>query len=181
MIKKGSYEAADDVARQQVEQGAQMLDINMDEGLLNSAEAMTIFLNLLAGEPEVSRIPFVLDSSRWEVLESGLKCVQGKCVVNSISLKDGETTFIEQANLVRRYGAAVIVMAFDEEGQADSVERKVSICQRAYDILTNRVGFPPEDIIFDPNIFAVGKGIEEHNSYGLDFIESTRQIKKKLP
>ena len=181
MIKKGSYEAAVDVARQQVEQGAQMLDINMDEGLLNSAEAMTIFLNLLAGEPEVSRIPFVLDSSRWEVLESGLKCVQGKCVVNSISLKDGETTFIEQANLVRRYGAAVIVMAFDEEGQADSVERKVSICQRAYDILTNRVGFPPEDIIFDPNIFAVGTGIEEHSSYGLDFLEATRQIKKKLP
>ena len=181
MIKKGSYEAAVDVARQQVEQGAQMLDINMDEGLLDSAEAMTIFLNLLAGEPEVSRIPFVLDSSRWEVLESGLKCVQGKCVVNSISLKDGENTFIEQANLVRLYGAAVIVMAFDEEGQADSVERKVFICQRAYDILTNRVGFPPEDIIFDPNIFAVGTGIEEHNSYGLDFLEATRQIKKKLP
>ena len=148
MIKSGSYEAAVEVARQQVEQGAQMLDINMDEGLLDSVEAMTTFLNLLAGEPEVSRIPFVLDSSRWEVLESGLKCVQGKCVVNSISLKDGETRFIEQANLVRLYGAAVIVMAFDEDGQADTVDRKVSICQRAYDILTNTVGFPPEDIIF---------------------------------
>ncbi len=181
MIKSGSYEAAVEVARQQVEQGAQMLDINMDEGLLDSAEAMTIFLNLLAGEPEVSRIPFVLDSSRWEVLESGLKCVQGKCVVNSISLKDGETRFIEQANLIRLYGAAVIVMAFDEHGQADTVEKKVSICQRAYDILTDTVGFPPEDIIFDPNIFAVGTGIEEHNSYGLHFLEATRQIKKSLP
>ena len=181
MIKTGAYESAVEVARQQVEQGAQMIDINMDEGLLDSSEAMTIFLNFLAGEPEVSRVPFVLDSSKWDVLESGLKCVQGKCVVNSISLKDGETPFIEQARLIQLYGAATIVMAFDERGQADTPERKISICQRAYDILTEIVGLPPEDIIFDPNIFAVGTGIEEHNSYGLHFLEATSQIKKRMP
>ena len=181
MIKDDSYETAVEIAKQQVEQGAQMLDINMDEGLLDSNEAMTTFLNLLAGEPEVSRVPFVLDSSRWEVLESGLKCVQGKCVVNSISLKDGEATFIQQAKLIQLYGAAVIVMAFDEQGQADTPERKVSICQRAYEILVDKVGFLPEDIIFDPNIFAVGTGIREHDSYGLYFLEATRKIKESLP
>jgi len=181
LITDDDYEAAVEVARQQVSSGAQMLDINMDEGLLDSVAAMTRFLNLLATEPSVSRIPFVLDSSRWEVIEAGLKCVQGKSVVNSISLKDGEAEFIEKARLARRYGAAVIVMAFDEEGQADTVERKVAICERAARVLQEEVGFPMEDVIFDPNIFAVGTGIEEHNEYGLAFLEATRQIKARIP
>ena len=181
LIADDDYEGAVGVARQQEQSGAQMLDVNMDEGLLDSVAAMTRFLNLLGSEPAVSRIPFVLDSSRWDVLEAGLKCVQGKGVVNSISLKDGEEPFVEKARLARRYGAAVIVMAFDEEGQADTVERKVTICERAYEILTERAGFPPEDIIFDPNIFAVGTGIEEHNEYAIAFIDATRQIKELLP
>ena len=181
LITDDAYEAAVEVARQQVVSGAQMLDINMDEGLLDSVEAMTTFLNLLGSEPSVSRIPFVVDSSRWEVLEAGLKCVQGKCVVNSISLKDGEAAFVEKARLARRYGAAVIVMAFDEEGQADTVERKVAICERAAHVLREKAGFPLEDVIFDPNIFAVGTGIEEHNAYAIAFIEATRQIKERIP
>ena len=180
LIADDDYEGAVWVARQQEQNGAQMLDVNMDEGLLDSVAAMTRFLNLLGSEPAVSRIPFVLDSSRWDVLEAGLKCVQGKGVVNSISLKDGEEPFVEKARLARRYGAAVIVMAFDEEGQADTVERKVAICDQAYQILTEKVGFPPEDIIFDPNIFAVGTGIEEHNEYAIAFIDATRQIKERL-
>jgi 5-methyltetrahydrofolate--homocysteine methyltransferase len=181
LITDDAYESAVEVARQQVASGAQMLDINMDEGLLDSVEAMTTFLNLLGSEPSVSRIPFVVDSSRWEVIEAGLKCIQGKSVVNSISLKDGEAEFIEKARLVRRYGAAVIVMAFDEEGQADTVERKVAICERAARVLREKVGFPLEDVIFDPNIFAVGTGIEEHNEYAIAFIEATRQLKERIP
>jgi 5-methyltetrahydrofolate--homocysteine methyltransferase len=181
LITDDAYEAAVEVARQQVESGAQMLDINMDEGLLDSVQAMTTFLNLLGSEPSVSRIPFVVDSSRWEVIEAGLKCVQGKSVVNSISLKDGEEAFVEKARLARRYGAAVIVMAFDEEGQADTVERKVAICERAAQVLREKVDFPLEDVIFDPNIFAVGTGIEEHNTYAIAFIEATRQIKERIP
>ena len=181
LITDDAYEAAVEVARQQVVSGAQMLDINMDEGLLDSVKAMTTFLNLLGSEPSVSRIPFVLDSSRWEVIEAGLKCVQGKSVVNSISLKDGEDAFVEKARLVRRYGAAVIVMAFDEEGQADTVERKVAICERVAQVLQETVGFPLEDVIFDPNIFAVGTGIEEHNEYAIAFIEATKQIKERIP
>jgi 5-methyltetrahydrofolate--homocysteine methyltransferase len=181
LIEANDYNAALDVARQQVEAGAQVVDINMDEGMLDSEKAMRTFLNLLAAEPDISRVPVMLDSSKWSVLEAGLKCVQGKCVVNSISMKEGEKPFLEQARLVRRYGAAVIVMAFDEDGQADTVERKVSICERSYRLLTEQVGFPPEDIIFDPNIFAVATGIEAHNGYGLAFIEATRQIKQRLP
>jgi 5-methyltetrahydrofolate--homocysteine methyltransferase len=181
LIKQENYETALEVALSQVENGAQMIDVNMDEGLLESKEVMVRFLNLVASEPDISRVPVMIDSSKWEVIEAGLKCIQGKGVVNSISLKEGEAKFIEQARLVRRYGAAVIVMAFDEAGQADTVERKVAICQRAYQILTERVGFPPEDIIFDPNIFAIATGIEEHNNYGVAFIEATRRIKETLP
>ena len=166
------------VARQQVEAGAQIIDINMDEGLLNSEKAMAMFLNMIASEPDISRVPVMIDSSsKWSVIEAGLKCVQGKAIVNSISMKEGEAQFLEQARKVLRYGAAVVVMAFDEQGQADTIERKVSICERAYKLLTEKVGFPPEDIIFDPNIFAVATGIEEHNGYGIAFIEATRQIK----
>jgi 5-methyltetrahydrofolate--homocysteine methyltransferase len=181
LITDDAYEAAVEVAREQVASGAQMLDINMDEGLLDSVQAMTTFLNLLGSEPDVSRIPFVVDSSRWDVIEAGLKCVQGKSIVNSISLKDGEEAFVEKARLARRYGAAVIVMAFDEEGQADTVERKVAICERAARVLREKVGFPPGDMIFDPNIFAVGTGIEEHNAYGIAFLEATRLIKERIP
>ncbi len=181
LIKEDDYEAALDVARQQVESGAQMIDVNMDEGLLDSKQAMTRFLNLIATEPDISRVPIMIDSSKWEVIEAGLRCVQGKGVVNSISMKDGEAAFIEKARLVRRYGAAVIVMAFDEDGQADSLERKIQICSRSYKLLTETVGFPPEDIIFDPNIFAIATGIEEHNSYAVAFIEGTRWIKENLP
>jgi len=181
LIEADDYTAAVQVARQQVENGAQIVDVNMDEGMLDSEKAMVTFLNLIASEPDVARVPVMIDSSKWSVIEAGLKCVQGKAVVNSISLKEGEETFIEQAKLVRDYGAAVIVMAFDEDGQADNVERKVAICERCYTILTDTVGFDPSDIIFDPNIFAIATGIEEHNSYGLDFIEATRLIKKSLP
>src|SRR5450432_1227672 len=181
LVANGDYPAALAVARQQVEAGAQVLDVNMDEGLLDSPKAMTTFLNLIAAEPDIARVPIMIDSSKWEVIEAGLKCVQGKAIVNSISMKEGEEKFLQQARSCLRYGAAVVVMAFDEQGQADSIERKVSICERAYKLLTERIGFPPEDIIFDPNIFAVATGIEEHNGYGIAFIEATRQIKQKLP
>ena len=181
LVLAGDYEAGLEIARQQVESGAQMIDVNMDEGMLDSQEAMSTFLMLMASEPDISRVPVVVDSSKWSIIEAGLKCVQGKGVVNSISLKEGEESFIRQATLVRRYGAAVIVMAFDEQGQADTAERKVEICRRAYRILTERVGFAPEDIIFDPNIFAIATGIEEHNNYAVDYIEATRRIKAELP
>src|SRR5215213_2803456 len=181
LILAGDYSAALEIARQQVENGAQMIDVNMDEGMLDSQQAMTTFLQLLAAEPDISRVPVVVDSSKWSVIEAGLKCVQGKAVVNSISLKEGEESFIRQATLVRRYGAAVIVMAFDEQGQADTAERKLEICRRAYHILTEQVGFPPEDIIFDPNIFAIATGIEEHNNYAVEYIEAARRIKATLP
>jgi 5-methyltetrahydrofolate--homocysteine methyltransferase len=181
LIQADDYPAALEVARQQVENGAQIIDVNMDEGLLDGPSAMRQFLNLIASEPDIARVPVMIDSSRWDVIEAGLKCLQGKGVVNSISLKEGEEIFREQARAVRRYGAAVIVMAFDENGQADSLERRVTICRRAWRILTEEVGFPPEDIIFDPNIFAVATGIQEHNSYGVDFIEATRQIKHHCP
>jgi len=181
LIKEERYEEAVDVARQQVASGAQILDVNMDEGLIDSEKAMTRFLNLIMSEPDIARIPVMVDSSKWSVIEAGLKCLQGKSVVNSISLKEGEDAFIEHARLVRRYGAAAVVMAFDEVGQADTCERKVEICTRAYRILTEEVGFPPEDIIFDPNIFAVATGIEEHDNYAVDFIEATRIIKRTLP
>ncbi|NOS90256.1 MAG: methionine synthase [Methylococcaceae bacterium] len=181
LVIDGNFEAALDVAKQQVENGAQIIDINMDEGMLESKDAMVRFLMLIAAEPDIAKVPIMLDSSKWEILEAGLKCIQGKGIVNSISLKEGEAAFIKHAKLVHRYGAAVIVMAFDEEGQADTKARKVEICQRAYRILTEQVGFPPEDIIFDPNIFAIATGIDEHNNYGLDFIEATREIKQTLP
>jgi 5-methyltetrahydrofolate--homocysteine methyltransferase len=181
LIEADDYAAAVQVARHQVENGAQIIDINMDEGMLDSERAMVTFLDLIAAEPDVSRLPVMIDSSKWSVIEAGLQCVQGKAVVNSISLKEGEEQFIEQARLVRDYGAAVIVMAFDEKGQADTIERKVDICKRSYEILTNVVGMEAADIIFDPNIFAIATGIEEHASYGLDFIEATRRIKELLP
>ena len=181
LIEQNDYAAALTVARQQVESGAQIIDVNMDEGLLDSEKAMTTFLNLIASEPDIAKVPVMIDSSKWTVIEAGLKCVQGKSIVNSISLKEGEAAFLEHARKVLRYGAAVVVMAFDEQGQADTIERKVTICERAYKLMTEVVGFPPEDIIFDPNIFAVATGIEEHNSYGLAFIEATRQIKEKMP
>jgi 5-methyltetrahydrofolate--homocysteine methyltransferase len=181
LIKENRYEDALAVARQQVESGAQILDVNMDEGMLDSHLAMTTFLNYIASEPDIARIPIMVDSSKWTVIEAGLKCLQGKGIVNSISLKEGEEKFIEQAKKVRRYGAAVVVMAFDEQGQADTADRKVSICERSYKILTQKIGFPPQDIIFDPNIFAVATGIEEHNNYALEFIEATRQIKQRMP
>ncbi|WP_349782029.1 methionine synthase [Xanthomonas arboricola] len=181
LIKEERYEEAVEVARQQVANGAQILDVNMDEGLIDSEKAMTRFLNLIMSEPDIARIPVMVDSSKWSVIEAGLKCLQGKSVVNSISLKEGEALFIEQARKVLRYGAAAVVMAFDEVGQADTCARKVEICTRAYKVLTEQVGFPPEDIIFDPNIFAVATGIEEHDNYAVDFIEATRQIKRTLP
>jgi 5-methyltetrahydrofolate--homocysteine methyltransferase len=181
LIEAGDYMAALAVARSQVENGAQILDVNMDEGLLDSEQALTTFLNLIATEPDIARVPIMIDSSKWSVIEAGLKCVQGKPIVNSISMKEGEEAFLAHARKVLRYGAAVVVMAFDEQGQADTIERKVAICERAYKLLTEKVGFPPEDIVFDPNIFAVATGIEEHNAYGIAFIEATRQIKQKLP
>jgi 5-methyltetrahydrofolate--homocysteine methyltransferase len=181
LIKEEKFEDALDVARQQVRNGAQMIDINMDEALLDSKNSMVSFLNMIASDPEIARVPIMIDSSNWDVIEAGLKCLQGKGVVNSISLKDGEKSFIEKAKLVLRYGAAVIVMAFDEEGQADSYDRKVEICERAYKILTEKITFPPEDIIFDLNIFAVATGIEAHNNYAVDFIEACRFVKKKFP
>src|SRR3954467_9501589 len=172
LVTAGDYTAALQVARDQVENGAQIIDVNMDEGLLDSEAAMVTFLNLVAAEPDIARVPVMVDSSKFSVIEAGLKCVQGKPVVNSISMKEGEAAFIEHAKIVRRYGAAVVVMAFDEKGQADTLERKVQICARAYKILTEQVGFPPEDIIFDPNIFAVATGMDEHNGYGVAFIEA---------
>jgi 5-methyltetrahydrofolate--homocysteine methyltransferase len=181
LIEANDYAAALEVARQQVENGANMIDVNMDEGMLNSEQAMVTFLNLIAAEPDIARVPIMIDSSKWSVIEAGLKCVQGKAVVNSISMKEGEEPFLDHARKVRRYGAAVVVMAFDEKGQAESVERKFGICQRAYRLLTEKVGFPPEDIIFDPNIFAVATGIEEHNDYARAYIEAARRIKAELP
>ncbi|HEU5043976.1 MAG TPA: methionine synthase [Nocardioidaceae bacterium] len=181
LIKAGDYPTALSVARQQVEAGAQVIDVNMDEGMIDGVEAMDRFMKLIASEPDICRVPTMIDSSKWEVIEAGLKCVQGKPVVNSISLKEGEERFVEQARLCRKYGAAVVVMAFDENGQADSVARRTAVCERAYRILTEEVGFEPSDIVFDPNIFAIGTGIEEHAAYGTDFIESTRWIKQHLP
>jgi 5-methyltetrahydrofolate--homocysteine methyltransferase len=181
LIKAGDFEVALSVARQQVENGAQVLDVNMDEGMLDSKQAMITFLNLIASEPDIARVPIMIDSSKWEVLEAGLACVQGKGIVNSISLKEGEERFLEQARRIRDYGAATVVMAFDEKGQADSFERKIAICARAYELLTTRAGFPPQDIIFDPNILTVATGIDEHNNYAVDFIRATRWIKDHLP
>src|SRR5919199_621014 len=181
LIRDNKYEEALSVARQQVENGAQVLDVNMDDALLDGVKAMTTFLNLLQSEPDIAKIPIMIDSSKFEIIEAGLKCVQGKCIVNSISLKEGEEKFVEQAFICKSFGAAVIVMAFDEKGQADTKQRKVEICERAYRILTEQVGYDPQDIIFDPNIFAVATGIEEHNNYAVDFIEATRIIKQKMP
>ncbi|MDZ7592651.1 MAG: methionine synthase [Rubrivivax sp.] len=181
MVLEGRFEDALTVARQQVENGAQIIDINMDEAMLDSAAAMERFLKLIAGEPEIARVPIMIDSSKWSVIETGLKCIQGKGIVNSISMKEGEAEFKRQATLVRRYGAAAVVMAFDEQGQADTYQRKIQICERAYRVLVDEVGFPPEDIIFDPNIFAIATGIEEHDNYAVDFIEATRWIKQNLP
>ncbi|WP_340677294.1 methionine synthase [Paraglaciecola sp.] len=181
LILDGDYEKALDVARQQVENGAQIIDINMDEAMLDSEAAMTRFLNLIASEPDISRVPIMIDSSKWSVIEAGLKCVQGKSIVNSISLKEGEENFLHQAKLIKRYGAATVVMAFDEKGQADTEARKFEICERSYKLLTEKIGFPPQDIIFDPNIFAVATGIEEHNNYAVDFINATRRIRQNLP
>lgn len=179
LIRSDNYEEALSVARQQVESGAQILDVNMDDALLDGEKAMTTFLNLLQAEPDIARIPIMIDSSKFNIIEAGLKCVQGKCIVNSISMKEGEEKFIEQAIICKSYGASVIVMAFDEKGQADTKDRKVEICEKAYKILTEQVGYDPQDIIFDPNIFAIATGIEEHNNYGVDFIEATRIIKEK--
>ena len=181
LIRDNKYEEALSVARQQVENGAQVLDVNMDDALLEGVLAMTTFLNLVQSEPDIAKIPIMIDSSKFEIIEAGLKCVQGKCIVNSISMKEGEEKFIEQAIICQSYGASVIVMAFDEKGQADTKERKVEICHRAYKILTEQVGFDPQDIIFDPNIFAIATGMEEHNNYGVDFIEATREIKQLMP
>src|SRR4051794_33504893 len=181
LILGGDFDGALTVARQQVKGGANILDVNMDEGMIDSEAAMTRFLNLIGSEPEIARIPIMIDSSKWSVLEAGLKCIQGKGVVNSISLKNGEEEFLRQAGIIRRYGAAVIVMAFDERGQADNLARRIEICQRAYDLLTTRVPFPANDIIFDPNILTVATGLEEHRNYAVDFIEATRWIKQNLP
>ena len=181
LIMEDNFEEAVSIAKDQIENGAQIIDINMDEGLLDSEMSMERFLNLIAVEPEIAKVPFMIDSSKWSVIEKGLKCVQGKAIVNSISLKEGEKTFLEQASLIRDYGAAAVVMAFDESGQADTVNRKFEICSRAYEILTKKIKFPPQDIIFDPNIFAVATGIKEHNNYALDFFEATKLIKKELP
>jgi 5-methyltetrahydrofolate--homocysteine methyltransferase len=180
LVMAGDYPAAVEVARQQVENGAQIIDINMDEGLLDAEHAMTTFLKLIAAEPDIARVPFMIDSSKWSVIEAGLKCVSGKPIVNSISLKEGEEEFLRHARFVRGYGAAVVVMAFDETGQADTKERKVEICERAYKLLVAD-GFPPEDIIFDPNVFAVATGIEEHRRYALDFIEACQEIRARCP
>ncbi|CAN0527752.1 unnamed protein product, partial [Laminaria digitata] len=181
LIKEGDFDTALDVARQQVANGAQIIDINMDEGLIDSEAVMVRYLNLLAAEPDISRVPVMIDSSKWSVIEAGLRCVQGKGVVNSISMKEGEEAFLAQAKRVRWYGAAVVVMAFDEDGQADTADRKVEICTKSYELLVNEAGFAPQDIIFDPNIFAVATGIEEHNNYAIDFIEATARIKETLP
>jgi 5-methyltetrahydrofolate--homocysteine methyltransferase len=181
LVREGKYEEALSVARQQVESGAQILDVNMDDALLDGVKAMTTFLNYLQSEPDIAKIPIMIDSSKFEIIEAGLKCVQGKCIVNSISMKEGEGKFIQQAEICRTYGASVVVMAFDEKGQADNLQRRVDICSKAYEILTNQVGFDPQDIIFDPNIFAVATGLEEHNNYAVDYIEATKIIKQKMP
>jgi 5-methyltetrahydrofolate--homocysteine methyltransferase len=181
LIREGKYEEALSVARQQVESGAQVLDVNMDDALLDGVQAMTLFLNLIQSEPDIARIPIMIDSSKFEIILAGLKCVQGKCIVNSISMKEGEEKFIQQARIFKAFGASEVVIAFDEQGQADTLDRRVNICQKAYDILTQQVGFHPSDIIFDPNIFAIATGIEEHNNYGVDFIEATRIIKQRMP
>ncbi|HWU76387.1 MAG TPA: methionine synthase [Rhodanobacter sp.] len=181
LIKEDRYDEAVEVARQQVANGAQIIDINMDEGLIDSEAAMTRFVNLISSEPDIARVPFMIDSSKWTVIEAGLRCLQGKGIVNSISMKEGEAPFLEQARKVRQYGAAAVVMAFDEQGQADTCQRKVEICARAYELLTRELDFPPEDIIFDPNIFAIATGIEEHNNYAVDFIDATRELKKRFP
>ncbi len=180
LIVEGDYEEALSVARQQIDNGAQIIDVNMDDGLLDGVEAMTRFLRLIATEPDIARVPVMIDSSKWEVIEAGLKCVQGKAVVNSISMKEGEEPFLERVHDCMRYGAAVVVMAFDETGQADTEDRKVEICTRTYHLMTG-AGFPPEDIIFDPNIFAVATGLSEHDNYGVDFIKATKRIKDTLP
>src|SRR6186713_2989486 len=181
LIKENKYEEALSVARQQVENGAQVLDVNMDDALLDGVQAMTTFINLVQSEPDIAKIPIMLDSSKFQIIEAGLKCVQGKCIVNSISMKEGEEKFIEQAIICKSYGASVIVMAFDESGQADTLRKKVDISERAYKILTEKVGFDPQDIIFDPNIFAIATGLEEHNNYAVDFIEATKEIKELMP
>ncbi|MEO5648199.1 MAG: dihydropteroate synthase, partial [Chitinophagaceae bacterium] len=181
LIRDNKFEEALSVARHQVENGAQILDINMDDALLDGEKAMPEFLNLLQAEPDIARIPIMIDSSKFSIIEAGLKCVQGKCIVNSISMKEGVEKFIEQAFICKSYGASVIVMAFDEKGQADTKDRKVEICRRAYKILTEEVGYDPQDIIFDPNIFAIATGIEEHNNYAVDFIEATALIKQEMP
>src|SRR5690606_31235996 len=181
LVVNDDYTTALEVALEQVENGAQVIDINMDEGMLDAEKAMVRFLNLIAGEPDIARVPIMVDSSRWEVIEAGLKCIQGKPIVNSISLKEGEEEFLHKARLCMRYGAAVVIMAFDETGQADTQERKQEICERSYRLLVDKLGFPPQDIIFDPNIFAVATGIEEHNNYAVDFIEATRWIHANLP
>src|SRR5438270_7469192 len=180
LILADDFDGALTVARHQVQGGANILDVNMDEGMIDSEAAMIRFLNLIGSEPEIARIPIVIDSSKWSVIEAGLKCVQGKAVVNSISLKNGEEEFLRHARLIRRYGAAAIVMAFDEHGQADNFQRKVDVCSRAYDVLTKRADFPANDIIFDPNVLTVATGLEEHRNYGVDFIEATRWIKTNL-
>src|SRR5437868_9665665 len=181
LIRDNLYEQALSVARQQVENGAQILDVNMDDALLDGVKAMTTYLNLIQSEPDIAKIPIMIDSSKFEIIEAGLKCVQGKCIVNSISMKEGVQKFKEQAIICQSYGASVVVMAFDEKGQADTLERRVDICEKAYNILTEQVGFDPQDIIFDPNIFAIATGLEEHNNYAVDFIEATRIIKQKMP
>src|SRR5213083_2544190 len=181
LVRENKYEEALSVARQQVESGAQVLDVNMDDAMLDGVSAMTTYLNLLQSEPDIAKIPVMIDSSKFEIIEAGLKCVQGKSIVNSISMKEGEAKFIEQAIICQSYGASVIVMAFDEQGQADTKQRKVEICHRAYKILTEQIGYDPQDIIFDPNIFAIATGLEEHNNYGVDFIEATKEIKQLMP
>ena len=181
LIREGKYEEALSVARQQVESGAQIIDVNMDDALLDGVQAMTTFLNLLQAEPDIAKIPIMIDSSKFSIIEAGLKCVQGKCIVNSISMKEGVEKFIEQAFICQSFGASVVVMAFDEKGQADSFERKTQICERAYRLLVDKVGFPPQDIIFDPNIFPVATGMEEHRLNALDFFNSTKWIKENLP
>src|ERR1043166_9264870 len=181
LIKEDKFDEALTIALDQVRGGVQVIDVNMDEGMLDSKAAMVRFLNLMASEPEIAAVPVMIDSSKWEVIEAGLKCLQGKGIVNSISLKGGEEEFIRQAKLVKRYGAATVVMAFDEKGQADTYERRISICERAYKILTEKIGFPAEDIIFDPNIFPVATGIDQHRNYALDFFEAAKWIRANLP
>jgi len=181
MIKEGKFEDALEVALEQVQGGAQIIDVNMDEGMIDGAEAMSRFLNLIASEPDISRVPIMIDSSKWEIIEAGLKCLQGKGVVNSISMKGGEEEFIRQAKIIKKFGAAGIVMAFDEQGQADNYERRITICERAYRILVDQVKFPAQDIIFDPNIFPVATGMEEHRKNALDFFRATKWIKDNLP